>query len=157
MQIMDKENTSLYSIASIWEIAIKLKLGKIGVSRRLDSSFQEILEANGLDSLPITFSHVCRVARLPLHHRDPFDRLLAAQVIEERMAVVRSLSDEPGHLRSNRTSKSDRLLAEISHSTLTMSGASGREGRNAQRMGKLHMPNHLRRCRGGSRDLNRGL
>ncbi len=59
MQIMDKENTSLYSIASIWEIAIKLKLGKIGVSRRLDSSFQELLEANGLDSLPITFSHVC--------------------------------------------------------------------------------------------------
>ena len=86
--IEDREISSLYSIASIWEIAIKLRLGKPGVSRRLDSSFEELLEAYGLNSLPITFSHVCRVARLSLHRRGPFDRLLAAQALEEKLTVV---------------------------------------------------------------------
>ena len=86
--IEDDNNTTLYSAASIWEIAIKLKLGKLRMSRRLDKSFEDLLEAHGFEFLPITFTHASRIARLPLHHRDPFDRLLAAQALEERLTVV---------------------------------------------------------------------
>ncbi len=46
------------------------------------------LAANGFGSLPVELAHVARVARLPFHHRDPFDRLLAAQALEEGLAVV---------------------------------------------------------------------
>ena len=88
MAIEDGENTSLYSIASIWEIAIKLQLGKLRMSRKLDRSFEELLGSHGLNSLPVTFSHAARVARLPLHHRDPFDRLLVAQARVENLVLV---------------------------------------------------------------------
>jgi PIN domain nuclease of toxin-antitoxin system len=76
------------SMASLWEIAIKVSLGKL----RLPSNFQryvpEQMLANGFSPLEIGFRHVARCASLPWHHRDPFDRLLIAQAAEEDLSFI---------------------------------------------------------------------
>lgn len=76
------------SLASCWEVAIKASLNRIQFDRPLTQFFAEQLLACGISLLPIEFRHVMRVAQLPFHHRDPFDRLLAAQAIEEGLAIV---------------------------------------------------------------------
>jgi PIN domain nuclease of toxin-antitoxin system len=86
--IADPDNECLVSLASCWEMAIKLSLGKLELPTALERFVPEQLAANRFRQLAIGFRHVCRVAGLPFHHRDPFDRLLAAQAIEERLAVV---------------------------------------------------------------------
>lgn len=73
------------STASIWEIAIKARLGKIQADPR--ELFNEI-EANGFYELPILSRHALLVADLPLHHTDPFDRLLIAQAISEPLHLL---------------------------------------------------------------------
>jgi PIN domain nuclease of toxin-antitoxin system len=78
----DPDNEVLFSAASLWEIAIKAKLG------RPDFIFvpQQILQAaleTGFAELPVRSAAAVLVADLPLHHRDPFDRLLVAQAISE--------------------------------------------------------------------------
>jgi PIN domain nuclease of toxin-antitoxin system len=82
------EEDCYVSLASLWEIAVKLSLGKL----RLPSSFSryvpEQMSANGFFSLDIGFRHIAGCAALPWRHRDPFDRLLISQAIEEGMAVV---------------------------------------------------------------------
>jgi PIN domain nuclease of toxin-antitoxin system len=80
----------LVSAASCWEMAIKASLGKLEIPRPVDRFLQEQLEVNGFALLPISLAHVAAVADLPFHHRDPFDRLIAAQALEEEMAVVSS-------------------------------------------------------------------
>ena len=75
-------------MASGWEIAIKVSLGQLRVDAALDRFIPEQLAMNGFEPLAIDFKHTARVARLPFHHRDPFDRLLVAQAIEEELAVV---------------------------------------------------------------------
>jgi PIN domain nuclease of toxin-antitoxin system len=72
------------SAASAWEVAIKLALRKI----RIPEPFARGVESSGFARLPITFEHAERVAALPVHHRDPFDRLLIAQAQEERLTIV---------------------------------------------------------------------
>ena len=69
-------------------MAIKLSLGKLRLSGAIERFIPEQLAANGFHQLAIDFRHVAKVAALPFHHRDPFDRLLAAQAIEERCAIV---------------------------------------------------------------------
>jgi PIN domain nuclease of toxin-antitoxin system len=79
-QIESPESTVHFSAASIWEIAIKTALGKVD----FHYSPEEIAEAardTGFVELPVRSAHGAKVARLPLHHRDPFDRLLIAQVL----------------------------------------------------------------------------
>jgi PIN domain nuclease of toxin-antitoxin system len=76
------------SVASIWEMAIKLSLGKLKMSVRLDGSFERLLERNGFRLIPVEYAHAARVAALPWHHRDPFDRLLVAQAMVEGMALI---------------------------------------------------------------------
>jgi PIN domain nuclease of toxin-antitoxin system len=88
--IAEGANECLFSIASAWEIAIKVSLGKLPVSGRLEQVIPEQLAANGIAMLPIEIGHVARVANLPFHHRDPFDRLLAAQALEEGVAIISS-------------------------------------------------------------------
>jgi PIN domain nuclease of toxin-antitoxin system len=80
--------TCLLSVASCWEMAIKASLGKLTVPGAVDRFVQEQLEVNGFNLLPITLEHTGRVAALPFHHRDPFDRLLAAQALTEDLPVV---------------------------------------------------------------------
>lgn len=78
----------LVSVASCWEMAIKVSLGKLTVPGAVDRFVQEQLEVNGFSLLGVTLEHVAVVAVLPFHHRDPFDRLLAAQALAEDVAVV---------------------------------------------------------------------
>ena len=86
--IAKASNRCLVSVASGWEIAIKLSLGQLKVDAALDRFIPEQLALNGFEPLAIDFKHTARVARLPFHHRDPFDRLLVAQALEEELAVV---------------------------------------------------------------------
>jgi len=72
------------SIASLWEIAIKISLGKLALPHEVTAA----LDVLAAQSLSITAEHVRRVQALPLHHRDPFDRMLIAQAIEEGLTVV---------------------------------------------------------------------
>jgi PIN domain nuclease of toxin-antitoxin system len=75
------------SSATIWEIAIKWKLGKIEFSPEIVA---ETLDAAGLEELHVTNRHAVATASLPLHHRDPFDRLLVAQAMVEGMRFLTS-------------------------------------------------------------------
>lgn len=87
--IEDERNRKWMSVASPWEIAIKVGTGK-GI--QLHVPFEELFPAqvllNGFDFLTLTWEHLRRVAILPMHHRDPFDRLIIAQSLTENMAVV---------------------------------------------------------------------
>jgi len=78
--IGDPENDVLVSVVSLWEITVKLRIGK------LDADIEEILAIlpdQGFDRLDITDAHLVALAALPLHHRDPFDHLLMAKAIVE--------------------------------------------------------------------------
>ena len=81
-------NECFVSVASGWEIAIKVSLGKLRIEGALDRFLPEQLAANGFRALAIDLKHAARVATLPFHHRDPFDRLLVAQALEEDLAIV---------------------------------------------------------------------
>ena len=75
------------SIASVWEIAIKLGIGKLV----LDFSFNEIeekLTGSNISLLNISVKHTQQIISLPLHHRDPFDRMIIAQSITENLTVI---------------------------------------------------------------------
>jgi len=74
--IEDLDNTPTYSIASVWEMAIKVGLGKLAVSRPLYPEFAGLLQEHGFEQLGISYRHASEAGRLPWHHRDPFDRLL---------------------------------------------------------------------------------
>ena len=78
----------LVSLASMWEIAIKASQGKLKLPGRFDRYLPEQIALNGFTQLEIGFRHVAGCSDLPWHHRDPFDRLLAAQALEEDVAVV---------------------------------------------------------------------
>jgi PIN domain nuclease of toxin-antitoxin system len=85
------DGTRLYlSWASVWEMAIKRALGKIPSSTPLLSSIGRYEDGGLFVTLPITLEHLGRVEFLPHHHRDPFDRLIAAQALHEGMAVLSS-------------------------------------------------------------------
>jgi PIN domain nuclease of toxin-antitoxin system len=75
------------SIANIWEIAIKLSIGKLSLRSKYES-IESSLEPAGIDLLPISFADTVRVMNLPLHHRDPFDRILIAQAINNSLTLV---------------------------------------------------------------------
>jgi PIN domain nuclease of toxin-antitoxin system len=80
--------TCLISVASCWEMAIKAGLGRLDIPRPIARFLQEQLEVNGFTVLPVSLEHAAGVAELPFHHRDPFDRLLAAQARHDDLAIV---------------------------------------------------------------------
>lgn len=82
--IGDPRNTVFASAASAWQMSIKAQLGKLEVPDDLES----VLEAEGFESLPITFFHGERAGALPPLHRDPFDRMLVAQAQAEGLDLV---------------------------------------------------------------------
>ncbi len=86
--IASARNECFVSVASGWEIAIKLSLGNLRIEGALERFLPEQIAANAFRPLPIDLKHVARVARLPFVHRDPFDRLLVAQALEEDLAVA---------------------------------------------------------------------
>ena len=80
----------LISPAILWEIAIKISLGKYALPIPFAAFWEEQLLTNDFSLLPISVAHTARVADLPYHHRDPFDRLLIAQSLVEKIPVVSS-------------------------------------------------------------------
>jgi PIN domain nuclease of toxin-antitoxin system len=88
--IASAENECLVSVASCWEIAIKASTGKLDIDGTVERFVPHQLAANGFHELPIETRHAVGVARLPFHHRDPFDRLLVSQALHEGLAIVTS-------------------------------------------------------------------
>ena len=88
--IIDADGLTLVSPASLWEIAIKISLVKYALPTSFESFWTEQLQINDFTVLPISVSHTARVVTLPFHHRDPFDRLIIAQSLEEEVPVVSS-------------------------------------------------------------------
>lgn len=84
----DGGNELLWSIASSWEIAVKVSTGKLGLDRPLHRLFADLVGEQGVVVLPIGHQHCARVAELPPHHRDPFDRMLVAQAQQERVPIL---------------------------------------------------------------------
>ena len=78
----------LLSVASCWEMAIKASMGKLTLPGAVGRFVQEQLEVNGFSLIAISLEHAAGVADLPFHHRDPFDRLLAAQALAEGLSLV---------------------------------------------------------------------
>jgi len=86
--IEDADNRKLVSIASCWEIAIKVGLGKLDLGEPSHSFLPREIEHNNFELLPISLNHATMVEGLPTHHRDPFDRLLIAQATVEELSLV---------------------------------------------------------------------
>ena len=86
--IEDASNEKFVSIVSIWETAIKVSIGKMSLSAPFNILFPQQLQINGFELLPVKIEHTSVVTTLPFHHRDPFDRLLIAQAVEEKMTLV---------------------------------------------------------------------
>jgi PIN domain nuclease of toxin-antitoxin system len=78
------------SMASIWEILIKVQSGKLNLPRPAGPYVLSKLAENRIECLPITIDHLLALERLPMHHRDPFDRILIAQSLEEKIPIVTS-------------------------------------------------------------------
>jgi PIN domain nuclease of toxin-antitoxin system len=87
-QIIDLDNEIFFSVASAWEIAIKVGIGKLPLPEPVDIYIASRMQLLGAKYLDIVFPHACQVAKLPLLHRDPFDRILVAQAQIERMTLV---------------------------------------------------------------------
>ena len=88
--MQDGSNELLFSAASGWEIAIKAGLGRIELPRPLERFISDQLSRNRISVLPVHLSHALHVDSLPLHHRDPFDRMLVAQAQLEDVPILSS-------------------------------------------------------------------
>ena len=86
--IADINNECYLSVASCWEMSIKSSLGKLRLAKPLERFVTEHLAANNFTLLNIELRHTAKVEKLPFHHRDPFDRLLIAQAMTEKMTLV---------------------------------------------------------------------
>ena len=82
--IADPENTVFLSAVVVWEIRIKEAIGRL----ELPEEFREVLDEQPFVVLPVTVEHAHAVGRLPAIHRDPFDRMLVAQALCERLTIV---------------------------------------------------------------------
>ena len=76
--ITDPANHKFVSIASCWEVAVKVAVGKIQLSESSRTFLPREIARNNFDLLPISIEHVTNIESLPMHHRDPFDRLLTS-------------------------------------------------------------------------------
>jgi len=102
-RLISPDNEVLFSAASVWEIAIKAQIGRLPLSIPVEE-IVETAQASGFQELPIQSVHAAGVYRLPLYHRDPFDRILVAQAIAE-----------PAHLFT-----ADKTLARYSELVVTI-------------------------------------
>jgi PIN domain nuclease of toxin-antitoxin system len=84
----DPDNLLILSVVSVWEMQIKFKLGKLTFQTPLKTTIQEHQKNNNLNVLPVTLTHVLELDSLPLHHKDPFDRLLVAQAVAEDAVLL---------------------------------------------------------------------
>ncbi|NJN11922.1 MAG: type II toxin-antitoxin system VapC family toxin [Richelia sp. RM2_1_2] len=88
-KLLDNQvNNLFFSLASIWEMQIKLQIGKLSLNLPLPELIEDQRQTNGLQLLSIETSHIYALNNLPSHHKDPFDRILIAQAMVEQMPVV---------------------------------------------------------------------
>ncbi len=86
--IQSPANRRLLSMASLWEMAIKVSLGKLTLAQTFDQFIPRQLQLNQIEVLAIELPHLAAVVAMPFHHRDPFDRLMAAQCQIEGLPIV---------------------------------------------------------------------
>jgi len=86
--ILDGRTTLYLSSASTWEIVIKCNIGKLRLPGHPQTFITKQLTANLIEELPITFKHSFHLQQLPDHHKDPFDRMLVAQAIFEKLSII---------------------------------------------------------------------
>ena len=86
--LLNEDNDLYVSLASLWEIAIKVSLGKLALRVGGVGVFTSLIEIMPIELLPISSSYIVVVERLPFIHRDPFDRLLIATAMTEGMTIV---------------------------------------------------------------------
>ena len=85
---LNTENRLFFSAASLWEICIKMSLGKISLKGGWFQTIQDEMVVNVIQWLPIEMPHCAEVTKLPFHHRDPIDRMLIAQAMVEDMRLL---------------------------------------------------------------------
>jgi len=84
----DRANDIFLSAASTWEMAIKISIGKLSLAQPVGSFVSALISQYQFQNLTITHEHTYRVETLPLHHKDPFDRLLIAQALIENLVIL---------------------------------------------------------------------
>jgi PIN domain nuclease of toxin-antitoxin system len=86
--IADERNVILVSAASAWEVATKVRLGKLPGAEVLEREFLDVMEDAGYTAVPIDIESALRAGRLTGEHRDPFDRMIAAQALADDLPVI---------------------------------------------------------------------
>ncbi|MGB3637803.1 MAG: type II toxin-antitoxin system VapC family toxin [Rivularia sp. (in: cyanobacteria)] len=86
--LLESDNDLWVSIASLWEIAIKVNIGKLTLPNNYENFIPEQLALNDIEILPIKMANLAIYTTLPLHHRDPYDRLLIAQAMTEKVSII---------------------------------------------------------------------
>jgi len=85
---LNQDNKLYFSKASLWEMTIKISLGKLVMAEHWLVMIEKEMISNGIQWLEIEIAHCKTLAGLPFHHRDPFDRLLISQAISESMSII---------------------------------------------------------------------
>ena len=85
---LDEDNDIYVSIASLWEVAIKLSLNRLTIEQSLNDFYNEHVTGNDIRLLNINIDHLVKLESLEHYHRDPFDRLLACQCLVEKMPII---------------------------------------------------------------------
>lgn len=83
-----EDSQPFLSMASLWEMAIKISLSKLQLEHPYENFIPQQLAINGIGILNLSLEHIAAIATLPFHHRDPFDRLIAVQSKIEKMTLV---------------------------------------------------------------------
>ena len=78
----------VFSLVSLWEIAIKMKIGKLNAVGSSVGYIRDAMKDYGMELLPLRYEHVLQLEMLPLHHPDPFDRMLVAQAMMESLPIL---------------------------------------------------------------------
>lgn len=92
-EILNPANRIFLSVVTVWELQIKIAIKKFSFSDRLENVIVREQQINKLRILPVNLSHALYLKNLPLHHKDPFDRLLISQAIIENMILITADSE----------------------------------------------------------------
>lgn len=87
-EIRNPANDLFLSAASVWELQIKIQIGRFKFNDAIENIIAEQQLTNGMQILPVNLAHALYLKNLPLHHKDPFDRILIAQAIVENMILI---------------------------------------------------------------------
>jgi PIN domain nuclease of toxin-antitoxin system len=82
--IVDQQNIICVSLISLWEISIKQNIGRLDIPKE----FFEVVITGGFEMLPLSIAQIEQYQKLPLHHRDPFDRMLIVQAKEQKLILI---------------------------------------------------------------------